>query len=181
MNQDRENLAPPRTVHKQAESKRTVQLPELGNTETPLRLPMTALEFNSPKKEHHVFSTASPKSSHVYKDQQRVIESQRKKLEEMRRNQLVFFDTRMIELNAKHARMERREIELHELEASLQERENWVRDQLMRIEIEKCEISSIRDLMKAEGDAMQLTAKDMKAQIQKYDRMLRVRFTEKPS
>lgn len=126
--------------------------------------------FNDSESADSPFSNRDPR--------ERIIHGQRAKLAEMRKEQIEFFDAKMFEMNTKESQVSSRINELRELDCALQQREAWVENQLRRIEVEKAEIISIRDLLKAESAAMQMTASDMKSQIHKYDRLLRVRLTD---
>lgn len=133
-------------------------------------IPPARVEFGSPlQKQRTSFSNANS-----LKDRERIITAQRSKLADMRAGQLEFFDARLLELNEKQALVDEKVAQLRELEATIKEREEWVGNQLLRVEVDKAEIKGIRDLLKAESAAVQQTSADMKAQIKRYERLFKL-------
>ena len=113
------------------------------------------------------------------RDKEFIIDIQKKKVGEMRRSQMDFFDSKMIELQDKQTDIDAKLSELKVFEQFLHEREHAVADQLKRIEIEKMEVRQIRELLKTENESIRISSADLKQQIDKYERIIKMMMRTK--
>lgn len=122
------------------------------------------------------FSPSSHQSPLSGADREReyLINTQIRKLGDMRKAQIDFFDSKMTQLKEAEESTARRSQELRELQTSLQQKEAHVRNQLRRLEVEKAEIMAIRDLLRAEHESITVTSSDLKSQLKKYEKILKL-------
>lgn len=100
--------------------------------------------------------------------------AQMKKLEEMRKRQVNFFDAKVIELQDRNAELDAKLEELQVREKRICEKELRVGDQLHRLGVEKSELLKIKDLLRVENESIILSSADLSVQIQKYEALIKL-------
>ena len=149
--------------------------------------PALPFGYDSPAEKPRIHDQSfSPQSYHspmsgLDRDKEFLISGQIRKLGEMRKSQIEFFDAKMLQLKEREAYILTRLTELAAAEDSLRQREDSVGNQLRRIEMQKDEIAAIRDLLRAESESVELTSADLKKQVRRYERILKVTSLPKAS
>lgn len=107
-------------------------------------------------------------------DRTSLMNAQMKKLEEMRKRQVNFFDAKVIELQDRNAELDAKLEELQVREKRICEKELRVGDQLHRLGVEKSELLKIKDLLRVENESIILSSADLNVQIQKYEALIKL-------
>lgn len=123
------------------------------------------LELASPK------SFNSPRSN-AEREKEVLVKAQIKKLAEMRKLQIEFFDQRIAELKEVESRVDEARRKAREQESLLQRKEALIRELLARFELEKEELHSIRELLRVENESTLMQSRDLRRVISKYQKLL---------
>lgn len=113
------------------------------------------------------------------KDESVVVGMQVQKLQEMRKAQMDFFDTKVIEFQEKNAELDAKLLELEAREIQLQELQRKLDEQSKRVILEKSELAHIKDLVRIENESIKVSTADLNNQIMKYEALLRVAMRTK--
>lgn len=107
-------------------------------------------------------------------DRYAVMNMQMKKLEEMRKRQMSFFDSKITELQDQHVELDVKLNKLEARETSIKEKERQLVEQMKRIELEKSELIQIKNLLRIENESIILSSADLNSQIQKYEALIKL-------
>jgi hypothetical protein len=118
-----------------------------------------------------MFPVGAPEEA---KDKQRIVTMQIQKLVEMRKSQMEFFDSKIIEIQEKQAALDSRWDEISERENTLNAKINELAEISKRVDIEKMEVTQIKELLRIENESIQVSNADLKAQINKYESLIKL-------
>jgi hypothetical protein len=118
-----------------------------------------------------MFPVGAPEEA---KDKQRIVTMQIQKLVEMRKSQMEFFDSKIIEIQEKQAALDSRWDEISERENTLNAKINELAETSKRVDIEKMEVTQIKELLRIENESIQVSNADLKAQINKYESLIKL-------
>jgi hypothetical protein len=140
----------------------------------------------SPDKIRHHDQSFSPSShqspfSVADRDRELLICSQIKKLSEMRKAQIDFFDMKMVELKEVETRINSRMENISRQDLDLKKREETIATNLKRLEMERNEISAIKELLRIENESIQVSSADLKLQLKRYERIFKLQGQPGPA
>ena len=121
--------------------------------------------------------TSSPRSfqsprSTADRDKEYLVQAQIKKLGDMRKAQVEFFDQKIMELKALEASAHEKMERVTEREASVNRKEEMLKQLISRLQIERDEIVAIKELLRVENQSVQSQSRDLKRVVNKYQRIL---------
>ena len=116
----------------------------------------------------------SPQSfSSPVSDRQTLVNAQIRKLAEMRKSQMAFFDSKMAVLKEAEVRVSNRADDIKKREEALIGKERHLTQILERIRSETEELVSIKELLKVENESVQLRIKDLRWLVNKYENSIK--------
>jgi hypothetical protein len=121
-------------------------------------------------------SFSSPVSGGLL-DRELMVNAQIRKLAEMRKSQMVFFDSKMGALKEAESRIVKRAEEMKKREENLIEKERELSHTKELIRAETDELVAIRELLKVENESVQMRMRDLKRLVKKYEASLLDGFT----
>lgn len=126
--------------------------------------------YGSPPAGSSPQSFSSPR---VLSDRETLVKAQVRKLAEMRKSQMAFFDSKMGALREAESRVNNRVDELRKKEEALIEKESQMSRTRELIRAETDELVAIRELLKVENESVQTRVKELRRLVKKYENTLK--------
>ena len=142
--------------------------------------------YSSPSEKLRIHDQSFSPSSHqspmsgLDRDREILICSQIRKLGEMRKAQVEFFDMKMLEIKEAETRINERMDVLVKQDLEITRREEAVNANIRRVEMERREVNAIKELLRLENESIQVSSAELKVQLKRYEKIFKLQGSSGP-